>query len=73
MRRDSVEQRVRENRARRAARRQDIALSKNPRRDPRAADFGTWSVDDPRRGVHRERLTLAEVEHYLGTGELPGE
>lgn len=62
---------TREVRARRAAERQGIALSKSRRRDPRALDFGLWTLDDPRRQRHLTGLTLDQVEHYLDTGETP--
>ena len=35
---------VRENRARRAAGRQGLILKKNPRRDPRAVDYGSYML-----------------------------
>jgi hypothetical protein len=38
---------VRENRLRRAAQRQGLALAKSRRRDPRAYDFGTFMLVDP--------------------------
>jgi len=62
---------VRENRARRAAQRQGISISKNARRDPRALDYGLWSLDDPHRGVQHSNLRLDQIETYLTTGQLP--
>lgn len=64
---------VRENRARRMAERQGLALTKTRRRDPRAVDFGTYKlVDSPlpgfaarRPGPPRGALTLDEVERWL--------
>jgi hypothetical protein len=38
---------TRENRLRHAARRQGLELRKNPRRDPRALDFGSYTLVDP--------------------------
>jgi hypothetical protein len=38
---------VRENRLRRAAQRQGLALTKSRRRDPRATDYGTYMLTDP--------------------------
>ncbi len=35
---------VRENKARRAAKRQGLELRKNPRRDPRAVDYGSYML-----------------------------
>lgn len=37
---------VRENRLRRMAGRQGLRLLKNPRRDPRATDYGTYMLTD---------------------------
>ena len=56
---------TREVRARRAAERQGITLSKSRRRDPRSIDYNTWRLDDPRRQRNYEGLTLAQVEAYL--------
>jgi hypothetical protein len=38
------EDKVRENRLRRAAQRQGLALTKSRRRDPRATDYGTYML-----------------------------
>jgi hypothetical protein len=62
---------VRENRARRAAQRQGISISKNARRDPRALDYGLWSLDDPHHGIQHTDLRLDQIETYLTTGQLP--
>lgn len=62
---------VRENRARRAAQRQGISISKNARRDPRALDYGLWCLDDPHRGIQHTQLRLDQIETYLATGQLP--
>jgi hypothetical protein len=68
---------VRENRARRVARRQGLVLRKNPRRDPRATDFGSymllqadaeWMVADfgwDHTGSPDGSDWLADVEAYL--------
>jgi hypothetical protein len=62
---------VRENRARRAAERQGLMLMKSRRRDPMALDFNTWMLVDGRTGrkvLHRRRaygVTLDEVEAWL--------
>lgn len=61
---------VRENRARRAAQRQGISVSKNARRDPRALDYGLWFLDDPRRGVQHINLRLDQIETYLATDQF---
>lgn len=42
-------EKVYENRLRRMAERQGLALSKSRRRDPRALDYGQWSLIDTRR------------------------
>jgi hypothetical protein len=41
---------TRENRLRHAARRQGLELRKNPRRDPRALDFGSYMLVDSTTG-----------------------
>ena len=41
---------TRENRLRHAAARQGLLLRKNPRRDPRALDFGSYMLADPATG-----------------------
>jgi hypothetical protein len=64
----SREQHARERRARRAAGRQGIVLIKSRLKDRRALGYGLWSVDDPRRGVHRDGLSLDQVEAYLDHG-----
>lgn len=63
---------VRENKARRAAERQNLFLSKSARRDPRAYDYGLWSVNDLYTGAtltHGYTLTLDEVEKFLEEGQ----
>ena len=62
----STSEKVRENRLRRVAERQGLALHKNPRRDPRALDYGTWRVVNLRsRTRGREFPGLDAVEAYL--------
>jgi len=61
---------TREVRARRAAERQGITISKSRRRDPRALDYNTWQLDDPRRQAHHEGLNLDQIEAYLDGHEL---
>ena len=56
--------RTREQRARRAAKRQGLALRKSRTRDPRALDYGKWVVTD-RQGVGHDLPYLAAVERYL--------
>jgi hypothetical protein len=65
------DEKVRENRARRAAKRQGLVLKASRRRDPRALDFGCYALCDLHSGRivagARERFefTLADVEAYL--------
>ena len=58
---------IRENRLRRMAERQGLALRKSRRRDPRALDYGAYYLVNPNRNciVSRERLDLDEVEAYI--------
>ena len=62
---------VRENKARRMARRQGFVLEKSPRRDLRAKDYGRFRLLVDARDIdhHRETTqftkTLAEVEEFL--------
>ncbi len=65
-------EKVRENRLRRAAERQGLALEKSRARDPRALGYGRWRIVDPFMGVVVAgggrcdySLTLDEVEAYL--------
>lgn len=68
---------VRENRARRAADRQGLALQKSRRRDPRAlgydsyrfADIATNSVRYGGGDAGGYSLNLDDVEEYLGIAE----
>jgi len=58
------DEKVRENRLRRAAERQGLLLKKSRRRDPRAIDYGTYMVVDAVTNTLTagERMTLDEVE-----------
>ena len=65
-------EKVRENRLRRMAARQGLALRKSRRRDPRAVDYGTYWIIDPYRSVlvwgntnTGYGLTLDDVEAWL--------
>jgi hypothetical protein len=59
---------ARENRLRRAAARQNLKLRKNGRRDPQAAGYGLWWLEDNHgRRVTGSDLTLEQVETYLET------
>jgi hypothetical protein len=67
-----TDDKVRENRLRRAAARQGLNLVKSRRRDPRALDFGTYMLLDTRTtGVVSKGLrsgyglTLDDVEEQL--------
>jgi len=46
----SDEDKIRENRLRRAAQRQSLALTKSRRRDPRATDYGMYKLIDKSSG-----------------------
>jgi len=60
--------RTRENRLRRAAQRQGLRLSRSRRRDPRALDFGIYTLLDGTTVVASG--TLDDVELFL-LGEAP--
>jgi hypothetical protein len=65
------DEKVLENRLRRAAQRQGLVLQKSRRRDPRAVDYGVYFVADAERNIldqrvdQRNGLTLEEVEALL--------
>jgi hypothetical protein len=68
------EERVRENRLRRAAARQGLQLAKSRARDPKALGFGTYALMNPQTNavVHADHtlqsgygLTLDGVEAWL--------
>ena len=56
-------EKVRENRLRRMAKRQGLALSKSRRRDPLAIDYGQWRLQG--RGKDRAFFDLDQGERYL--------
>ncbi|MBN1527970.1 MAG: hypothetical protein JW895_02855 [Thermoleophilaceae bacterium] len=63
-------EKVRENRLRRAAKRQGLELHKSRTRDPRALDYGRWwltsaATGDTVAGGGDERWDLQQVERYL--------
>ncbi len=68
-----MDEKVRENRLRRAAKRQDLALHKSRRRDPRATDYGCYKLVDIYTnavvigaGRHgRISASLNEIEKFL--------
>lgn len=70
------DEKVRENRLRRMAERQDVALVKSRRRDPRASDYGMYMIVDPNTNgiiagtaaTGRPNFTLDDVEAWL-TGD----
>lgn len=71
-----TENKIRENRARRASRRQGLRLVKSRRRDPRALEFEKYALVNRETGVvvHGEvesanGLTLDSVEQVLGISE----
>jgi len=68
------EDKVRENRLRRMADRQGLVLKKSRRRDPRALDYGSYWLIEPRTnavatflGGDEHGLTLVQVEDWLTT------
>ncbi len=67
----TTSEKVRENRLRRMAERQGLALRKSPRPDPRALDFGTYMLVDAHNTVvvggpdGRFGLSLDEVQAAL--------
>jgi len=62
-------EKVREDRLRRAAKRQGLRLIKSRTRDPRALGYGGyWLMDDARQRAHGpvpSGLSLDEVEQFL--------
>jgi len=70
----SPSEKVRENRLRRAAERQGLALSKSRRRDPRALDYGTYTLTDlaTREIVSDKKSDLDDIERYLTSDEPRG-
>ena len=72
------DEKVRENRLRRAAERQGLELRKIRRRDPRAIDYGRfWLIDSETGGVWLDQgrfgLSIDEVEEWLSQGRSFGE
>lgn len=66
---DVMDQKVRENRLRRAAIRQGLKLNKSRQRDPRGLTFDKWLVVDASMNVivpGGEFITLDQVEELLG-------
>jgi hypothetical protein len=66
---DCMTEKVRENRLRRMAERQGLALRKSRRRDPRAIDYGGWDVLAGR-DLRRGNLNIEQVEEGLLNGEF---
>lgn len=66
-----TDEKIRENRLRRMAERQGLALNKSRRRDQRALDYGRWHIVDAASGdviVGGDGMTTDEVEAYLTGG-----
>lgn len=57
-------EKVRENLLRRMAERQGYTLHKSRRRDPRATDYGTFTLT-PAKGKPRVFTSVDEVEQFL--------
>jgi len=74
-----TDSKVYENRLRRMAERQGLALRKARRLDPRAIDYGRFMLVDPHTntvvagtaGTGRPNFTLADVEAYLMADRPP--
>lgn len=65
-RKQTMEERVYENRVRRMAKRQELELVKSRRRDQRATDFGFYWLEKNGAPVGGTRTRdLAEIERYL--------
>jgi len=71
---DEHAEKVRENRLRRVAERQGLQLVKSRRRDPRAYDYGTYQLVDPRNNTivayklqSGFGMTLDDIESELDT------
>ena len=67
-------EKIRENRLRRMAERQGYKLAKSRRRDPRAYDYGTWTIVEPHTntlvaGGKYGSMDLDAVEAWLTDGE----
>jgi hypothetical protein len=68
---------IRENRLRRAAQRQGLALTKSRRRDPRAHDYGTYMLHDTETGgvlvstPSGYGMSLDDVEAFLTSERKP--
>ncbi|MDQ1743883.1 MAG: hypothetical protein QOE23_2222 [Pseudonocardiales bacterium] len=62
---DSTPDKVLENRLRRMAARQGYTVRRTRRRDPRAIDYGTYSVLSPAGEVVVEGLTIKQLEEWL--------
>lgn len=60
---DQLELKIRENRARRAARRQGYELAKIDKRDPRALGHGRWKLAEP-----GGKLVISHVVRGIETG-----
>jgi hypothetical protein len=66
-------EKVRENRLRRMADRQGLRLEKSRRRDPRAIDYGMYTLVDPHtntivagtEGTGRPNFSLDDVDNWL--------
>lgn len=56
---------VRENKLRRMAGRQGLALARSRRRDTLAIDYGTYRIKDANGDSKTADLTLDEAEHWL--------
>jgi hypothetical protein len=60
-----TQEKIRENRARRAVARRGYRLAKTRRRDPAAWDYGSWKITDAGGGLVHDAPSLADVEAWL--------
>lgn len=58
-------EKVREDRLRRVARRQKLTLRKSGRRDPRAYDYGVYTLVDEHNAAKFTGRSLDELERFL--------
>ncbi len=72
-------EKIRENRLRRMAERQGLAVQKSRRRDPHAYDFGTYMLVDPASNTvvacglqSGYGMSLDDIERYLRDDEREG-
>jgi hypothetical protein len=60
-----TQEKIRENRARRAVARRGLRLAKTRRRDRAAYDYGSWTITDQAGRLVHAAPSLADVEAWL--------